>query len=295
VQEVLNISETALNSSAEDAFWESVDQELTGLPVGVDIDNTVFPGDSGEEWFREAGISGFHDIMERVNELDPRGHSNQLNTFMYHALDKYPAVFGRLYEHIEDIEMAPREGLDRMLGYRKQIGAPNIASSAGHEPVIEHITNGHFDEKITGTVTPEGPIYNGQGEKRDNLERALETLGAEGVPVVFMGDSPGDEGGFELAYETGGYAIAIGESPEVLDALDDASVYVVDDEPHYTSAALLNELAHRPEHRAPVEELERDYGFEIGGEVYIGGMNCPARKARIERAAEKIGVEPSYE
>ncbi len=270
-----------------------------GLPVGMDIDFTFIPDDSGFRWFREAGLvdsrEQYDEIMDMVDEAAPRGHSNQLVTFLDAALRYQPGLFHHLHSYVSDVEVEPRDGLNKMAGYRSEKEMPNIASSAGHLPVIHTTTNGYFDRKIAGFAGPETPFYNGQGEKDENMRQVLDDMDLENMPMIYLGDSNGDINGIRLAHQLGGFGIAVGQEPgQVTESVDEATLYVADEEPHYTAAALVNELGHPPEHRLTPEELRDEYGFDISGEVIIGEMADEKRQKLAEEASYNIGVDPSY-
>ncbi len=266
--------------------------------VAMDVDNTFVKGDSGARWFTEAGVvegaGHYGDIMEQVDQAVPRGHSNQLVTFLHSLRDQNPGLFYRLHEHVPEVELPPREGLNAIAEHRYENGLPNIASSAGYMPVVETTTNGYFDMKIAGSFEGGEPVYNGQGEKDRNLAAALAENGVEENPVIFLGDSNGDLQGFRLADRTGGYGIAIGESPEVLEKVDEASVYVIDNSEGHTVAALTNELAHDGEYRISPRRLREEYGFDISGDIVVGELVDETRRSELEDAADSMGVDLSY-
>lgn len=289
-------AETELGDAVYRGAIEEVEQ---GEPiVAMDVDNTFVRGDSGARWFSEAGVvedaEHYGSIMDQVDQVAPRGHSNQLVTFLHTLQDQNPGLFYRLHEHVPEVELPPREGLNAIAQHRHENSLPNIASSAGYMPVIETTTNGYFDMKIAGTFEGGEPFYNGQGEKDRNLASALAENGVQSNPVIFLGDSNGDLRGFRLADRTGGYGIAMGESEEVLERVDEASVYVVDNPEGHTTAALTNELAHDGEYRISPRQLREEYGFDISGDIIIGEMADDRRRSEIEDAADRMGVEISY-
>jgi hypothetical protein len=236
-----------------------------GKPVFVDIDKTLLKGDTGKEWLVQAGVVEPDEFPELVREYDREGlgHSNQLLEF----LSQNPELVDDLHQYIDEVRLPERQGLGEFLAYRHDQDVPTIGASAGYRPVIQAATNGNLHDVIAGELDEDyNPIFNGQNEKRQNVERYLEKLVEEtkwwaetDLPYTAVGDSNGDIEKLRGASESGGYAVAIGSSvEEARQRVDEATFYVGDDEDHYLTAALLNDLTLNEEYRmSPNELLEK--------------------------------------
>lgn len=241
-----------------------------GMPVFVDIDKTLLKGDTGKEWLVQAEVISpdeFDDFIEKYNR-EGLGHSNQLVEF----LSQNPEMIDELQEYVDAVRLPERAGIGEFLSHRYEEGVPTIGASAGYRPVIQSATNGNLHDVIAGDLDDNyNPIFNGQNEKRENVERYLEDLVEEAkwwaetdLSYTAIGDSNGDIGKLRGANESGGYAIAIGSSvEEARERVDEATFYVGDEEDHYLTAALLNDLTLNEKYRMSPEELLENSSTEL--------------------------------
>ncbi|MFQ3274959.1 MAG: hypothetical protein ACI9LV_000121 [Candidatus Nanohaloarchaea archaeon] len=234
-----------------------------GMPVFADIDKTLLKGDTGKEWLVQAGVVSPEEFPEFVQEYrrDDLGHSNELVKYLS---EQDPETVENLEEHVEAVRLPERAGLGEVLSHRHDEDVPTIGASAGYRPVIQSATNGNLHDIIAGDLDENyNPVFNGQNEKRENVEQYLERLVEEtkwwaetDLPYTAIGDSNGDIEKLRGASESGGYAIAIGSSiEEARERVDEATFYVGDEEDHYLTAALLNDLTLNEEYQMSSEEL----------------------------------------
>jgi hypothetical protein len=233
-----------------------------GKPVFIDIDKTLLKGDTGKEWLVQAGVINPEEFPELVQEhrREDLGHSNELLEY----LSQNPEMLDELHQHVDSVYLDERSGIAEVLDHRYDENVPTIGASAGYKPVIQSATNGNLHDVIAGELDGNyDPVFNGQNEKRQNVENYLEQLVEEtkwwsetDLPYTAVGDSNGDIGKLRGASESGGHAIAIGSSvSEAKERVDEATFYVGDEEDHYLTAALLNEFTLNEKYRMSPEEL----------------------------------------
>lgn len=233
-----------------------------GMPVFIDIDKTLLKGDTGREWLAEAGVVSHEEFPEFIEQYSrgDLGHSNELLEF----LSRNPGKLDELDPYIDSIWLDERSGLSEILDHRFRERVPTVGASAGYRPVIQEATNGNLDDIIAGDLDEDyEPEFNGQKEKRENVENYLESLvqqtkwwAENDLPYTAVGDSNGDLEKLRGASDSGGYAIAIGDSlEEVEQRVNEATFYVADEEEHYLTAALLNELTLHENYSMSTEQL----------------------------------------
>ncbi len=282
----------------------------------TDWDNTVIPYDSGfvlmqnaadyeggfdyvpeNAEYQDLPTDGefteeqFENLISAVDQEKPRGHSNPLVTFLYNN----PEFAEHAEQKTGEFELENRTGFEGFLQYRSEQDAPNILSTAGYFPVAQAQTNGHFDGIIAGDFDHR-PFYNGQGEKRDNLENFYdEELGRSPQELVYTGDSNGDIEAIRFADDTGGFGIAVGPTiQQAQQNVDEATVYVADpNEDHHTTGWVLNMLT-MPGNPAEIQELA-DRGLEKPeGRVVAGELADEQKESEVEDVKEYLeGVRQS--
>lgn len=244
--------------------------------VFFDVDGTVDTRDTGQETLVNAGICSydeFGDLMEQFHEPgkdEPEeGRGNELMLF----LDENDNV-DDLEEAARSLDPEPRKGMEAII--KDMSGEYElIAHSAGWEPAINAVTNGHFDGKIAGDITEEGPQFNGRYQKPVRMQNYLADQGVDPVegPVelFYIGDSNTDLEAIKYADATGGYGIAIGESTSDALKVDEATVYAVDGEDHEFTSALMHYLVggDLEDTRRYVQENELDVstGYAFPGDL----------------------------
>lgn len=237
--------------------------------VFFDVDGTVDPRDTGQETLVNAGICShdeFGDIMKQFHapgkDEPEEGRGNELMLFL-DGNDNNE----ELEEAARDLEPKPRKGMEAVI---EDLSGDYelVAHSAGWEPAINAVTNGHFDGKIAGDVTDEGPRFNGRYQKPVRMQNYLVEQGLDpvegSVELVYVGDSNTDLEAIRYADATGGYGIAIGESPSEALEVDEATLYAVDDEDHEFTSALMHYLV-----GGDIEDTRR-YVQENGLDVSTG-------------------------
>lgn len=295
--------------------------EVETRDYATDWDNTVTPHDSGyllmqaaadyegefqyipdsisEETLPNNGEfdqNQFEELVEAVDEDMPRGHSNQLVTFLYHN----PEFAEYAEEKRHDLNIPSRTGFEAFLEYRAQQDALNILSTAGYHPVAKAQTNGHFKDIIAGDFNHQDQerFYNGQGEKRDNLQQFYnEELQRDPQELVYTGDSNGDIEAIRLAHETDGFGVAVGPTVErAREKVDEATLYVGDSNPeHHTTGWVLNQLT-MPGNPASIEELVQLGLDKPEGRVVAGELADGEKEDEIEDVRQYLeGVRQSFE
>jgi len=250
------------------------DLENPNTVLGVDIDKTHIPYDTGQEAFEIAEICPPEQYFTLMDEYAQRleqeypekaGSGNQLVYWAHKNPEQIQKIEQTAIPVLQE-EIESREGIETLLEQRKKQQEINIASSAGYHPFIEAVTNGNFHYKITGNIEDGQPLFNGQPQKRENIEQ-LPVV--QQNPYYFIGDSNGDIEAIRGAHESGGAGIAIGPELETAqDRVNEASVYIADEPEHYfTGAALaymtLGETAVQ-QYQEEIPENPENYEWEIG-------------------------------
>ncbi len=251
-------------------------EKESGQVVFFDIDGTVDPRDTGQETLVNAGVCSrdeFGDLMATFHDPregePPEGKGNELLLY----LDGNGEV-DDLEAAARNLEPRPRRGMESVIEDFSDKYVL-VAHSAGWKPAIDAVTNGHFDGKIAGELTEEGPSFNGRYQKPVRMQNHLVGQGIDPVEgpvnVTYIGDSDTDLEAMRYAVATGGYGIAIGDSPEDAEKVTEASVYSVDSKDHEFTSALMHYLVGDDieDTRRYVEENDLDIsdGYAFPGEL----------------------------
>lgn len=255
--------------------------------MAFDVDKTYVPEDTGQLAAETAGIipeENYFEVMERYDQLmqqkqpEQHGSGNQLVFYLSQNPEKIPEIEEQARQLEEIVE--PRPGFEQFLEHRSLQGRTNIASSAGYQPLIDAVTNGHFDHVISANIEDGEPKYNGQPQKHKNLQQISEV---EEKPLIFVGDSNTDINGIRYASQTGGYGIAVGETvEEARNRVDEASIYVGGGEDHHYTAALLNQITNT---EVPTNQLISEIPQ---GDHEYGELLNPQQEERIEKELQEV-------
>ncbi|MDY6774214.1 MAG: HAD family hydrolase [Candidatus Nanohaloarchaea archaeon] len=257
-----------------------------------DVDGTMIAEDTGKEIWKASGegsYQDFHEAMEAQRDGDEPeiGKGNELLL----ALQEKDAI-SHLEEAAKELEPTPREGMASAVDELSEHGYEVVAHSAGWYPAIDTVTNGSFDDKIAGQITGEETLFNGRHQKPARiqeylLEKGIEDPVEDDIGVVHVGDSNTDHGAILYADATGGYGVAIGDTPEAASQVDSATLYVADHQNQDYTAALLHELL-GPEYRS-TEEFVEDYGLDLSeGYAFPGELADTEKEHEINRAIERL-------